>query len=32
MKGGMLMGCHHGMSLEMLSHIKENFTEFAGKF
>ena len=28
MRGGVLMGCHHGMTPEMLAHIKDTFVEF----
>lgn len=28
MRGGVLMGCHHGMTPEMLSHIQETFIAF----
>lgn len=29
MQGGILLGCHHGMTEEMLDHIKASFQEFA---
>lgn len=32
MKGGMLVGCHHGMNSEMLAHIKVSFEEFASNY
>lgn len=32
MRGGILMGCHHGMTEEMLNHIKTSFQAFAGQF
>ena len=32
MRGGILVGCHHGMTKEMLDHIKESFTSFAKQF
>ena len=32
MKGGILMGCHHGMNEEMLDHIKDSFAVFSKKF
>jgi len=32
MKGGILVGCHHGMTEEMLEHIKASFTDFAGQY
>jgi len=32
MRGGILMGCHHGMNQEMLDHIKNSFIEFARQF
>ena len=28
MKGGILLGCHHGLTDEMVSHIHESFLEF----
>ncbi|MBN4081661.1 aminotransferase class I/II-fold pyridoxal phosphate-dependent enzyme [bacterium AH-315-C07] len=31
MKGGILVGCHHGMNEAMLDHIKESFEVFAQK-
>lgn len=32
MRGGILLGCHHGMTDEMLDHIKVSFQEFAGQY
>ena len=32
MRGGMLMGCHHGLDAEMMAHIHESFTVFAQEF
>jgi len=32
MRGGILMGCHHGMNTEMLDHIKNSFLDFAKQF
>ena len=32
MRGGILLGCHHGMTDEMLTHIKESFLEFVKQF
>ncbi|MBL4658643.1 MAG: DegT/DnrJ/EryC1/StrS family aminotransferase, partial [Flavobacteriales bacterium] len=32
MRGGILMGCHHGMTEEMLDHIKSSFQVFAEQF
>lgn len=29
MRGGMLLGCHHGLTAEMMSHIHESFEAFA---
>jgi len=29
MQGGILLGCHHGMTEEMLDHIKTSFQEYA---
>lgn len=29
MEGGMLIGCHHGMTEEMLDHVESSFVEFA---
>ncbi|MCX7090907.1 MAG: aminotransferase class I/II-fold pyridoxal phosphate-dependent enzyme [Legionellales bacterium] len=29
MRGGILMGCHHGLNAEMMAHIHESFTVFA---
>lgn len=31
MRGGILVGCHHGMTTQMLNHIKESFSAFAQK-
>ena len=31
MRGGILVGCHHGMNEPMLNHIKNSFAEFVGK-
>lgn len=32
MRGGMLLGCHHGLTEEMLAHIHESITLFFGQF
>ena len=32
MRGGMLLACHHGLTSEMKAHVKEQVTEFLGKF
>jgi len=32
MKGGILLGCHHGLNNEMLHHIHESFIEFTKTF
>ena len=32
MRGGILLGCHHGMTEEMLDHIKESFQAFVQQF
>jgi len=32
MRGGILMGCHHGMTQEMKDHIKSSFQDFAKQF
>lgn len=32
MRGGILMGCHHGLTVEMMAHIHESFTVFAREF
>jgi CDP-6-deoxy-D-xylo-4-hexulose-3-dehydrase len=32
MKGGILMGCHHGMTAAMKDHIKDSFQVFAKQF
>lgn len=32
MRGGILMGCHHGLDAEMMAHIHESFTVFANEF
>lgn len=32
MRGGILMGCHHGMTQEMKDHIKSSFQEFVKQF
>lgn len=32
MRGGILMGCHHGLNAEMMAHIHESFTVFAQEF
>jgi len=32
MKGGMLLACHHGLTREMLDHVKEQVSGFLGKF
>ena len=32
MRGGILVGCHHGMTTQMLDHIKESFSAFAQQF
>ena len=29
MKGGMLVGCHHGLTPEMMNHIHDSFKEFS---
>ena len=29
MKGGILLGCHHGLNAEMIAHIHNSFKEFA---
>jgi len=29
MRGGMLLGCHHGLTEPMLAHVQESFTAFA---
>lgn len=31
MRGGMLLGCHHGMTIEMIAHIHESIHEFVSK-
>jgi len=31
MRGGILLGCHHGMTEEMLDHIKSSFQTFANQ-
>jgi len=32
MKGGILLGCHHGMTDEMLGHLTGSFEEFTSQF
>lgn len=32
MKGGMLMGCHHGLTPEMMDHMHQSFETFAKPF
>lgn len=32
MRGGILVGCHHGLTMEMLAHIHQSFEEFAKSF
>ncbi|MBL4752812.1 MAG: aminotransferase class V-fold PLP-dependent enzyme [Flavobacteriales bacterium] len=32
MRGGILLGCHHGMTAEMLDHIKSSFQAFTQQF
>ncbi len=32
MKGGMLIGCHHGLTPEMMQHIHQSFLEFAAQY
>ncbi len=32
MRGGMLIGCHHGLDQEMITHIYETFEEFAKRY
>lgn len=32
MRGGMLLACHHGLTRPMLDHVKEQVTEFLGKY
>lgn len=32
MRGGMLIGCHHGLEPEMMSHIHQSFEEFIFQF
>ena len=29
MRGGILLGCHHGLTAEMMAHIHSSFMEFA---
>ena len=31
MRGGILLGCHHGLTTEMMAHIHQSFEEFAVK-
>lgn len=31
MRGGILMGCHHGLTADMMAHIHESFTVFANE-
>jgi CDP-6-deoxy-D-xylo-4-hexulose-3-dehydrase len=31
MRGGILIGCHHGLTDEMMAHIHESFAEFASQ-
>jgi CDP-4-dehydro-6-deoxyglucose reductase, E1 len=31
-RGGILLGCHHGMTADMLAHIHESFANFIEKF
>lgn len=32
MRGGMLLACHHGLTTEMKTHVKEQVTEFLSQF
>jgi CDP-6-deoxy-D-xylo-4-hexulose-3-dehydrase len=32
MRGGMLIGCHHGLNAEMMEHMHEAFKEFANEY
>ena len=32
MRGGMLLACHHGLTSDMKSHVKEQVTEFLSQF
>lgn len=32
MRGGMLLGCHHGLTPEMMAHIHQSFEEFAKSY
>ncbi len=32
MRGGVLLGCHHGLTDEMMSHMKSNIKEFLDQF
>lgn len=32
MRGGMLIGCHHGMNTKMMNHIHQSFEVFANEF
>lgn len=32
MRGGILIGCHHGLTPEMMTHIHQSFEEFAGQY
>ena len=32
MRGGMLIGCHHGLTLPMLDHIHQSFKDFIGNY
>ena len=32
MRGGILIGCHHGLTAEMMSHIHQSFEDFAKKY
>jgi CDP-6-deoxy-D-xylo-4-hexulose-3-dehydrase len=32
MRGGILLGCHHGLTPEMMAHIHQSFDEFAASY
>lgn len=32
MRGGMLLGCHHGLTPEMIAHIHQSMTDFAKQY
>jgi CDP-6-deoxy-D-xylo-4-hexulose-3-dehydrase len=32
MRGGIMLACHHGLTEEMIAHVHQSFTEFAGRY